>query len=325
MSDDRPGSIARAHFEIDLGRYHRDFALDFAGFLIGFAWLMQAQNGLAVAAAYALATVSLHRASIFGHDIVHHYRDARLRRFRLLWDHTVGVVAMMPAARFMRPHIVHHSPGLFRTEKDPQYLTLRRDPRLAAVVLLLAPVALPLVSVVQTLVAALGGAAGERAMERLSLRLGVDPANILEAKHRADVVARSRVYAAALAALIVFAPQALLPLYAVMVGGWLLLALRVPLEHGLEELLRRRTDWDDQMADSFTIESPLADILQPHGMKYHTAHHLYPGVPYHNLAALHAELKAAHPRYAASVISLRDAIRGPALGRAAPSVAGRPS
>ena len=142
MSDGRPGRIARSYYEIDLRRYHRDFAIDFGGFLLGFAWLLWAQSGPAIVAAYALATVSLHRAAIFGHDIVHHYRDRRLRRFRLIWDHTVGLVCVMPVVRFMRPHHVHHSPGLFRTQTDPQYLTLRHDPRLAAMVLILAGVGL---------------------------------------------------------------------------------------------------------------------------------------------------------------------------------------
>ncbi|MDF2234815.1 fatty acid desaturase [Albimonas sp. CAU 1670] len=315
MSDRRPGRIARSHYEIDLARYHRDFAIDFGGFLVGFLWLLHAQHPLAIAAAYVLATVSLHRASIFGHDIVHHFHDPRLRRFRLLWDHTVGAVCLAPVVRFKRPHQVHHSPGLFRTQIDPQYLTLRRDPRLALSVLVLAPVVMPLVGLAQALIAAFGGVRAEAAMADLFERRGLNPANVPEPAYRAQVVARSRVYVAMLAALAILAPQALLPLYAVLVGGWLLLTLRVPLEHGLEEMLDRRSDWNDQLIDSYTIESPLADLLQPHGMKYHTAHHLYPGVPYHNLARLHAELKAADPVYRESVITLWDAIRGPALGR----------
>ena len=306
----RPPRIESSFFAIDPTRYFIEFSLDFGAFILGFVWLVNAASPLAFAAAYLVSVVAIHRASIFGHDIVHRYNDPRMKPFRLVWDFTVGAVCLFPVLRFYKPHITHHRPGIYRTTKDPQYPLLRHNPVLAVLVLLVGPLAMPVWSLFQVAAAALGGVTAEAAMERLFDRHGVNTANAPERKHRAEIVSRSRVYLALPILLAVFLPKALLLLYLVLAGGWLLLAWRIPLEHNLDVLLDRRSTWDDQLIDSYTIESPFADILQPHGMKYHTAHHLYPGVPYHNLPRLHAALTAENPRYRESTISLWDAICG---------------
>lgn len=308
----RAAAIDKRHYALDMRRYFRDFAVDLSGFVLGFVWLLHAEGAISLLLAYLLAVVSIHRASIFGHDIVHRYQDPRMRSFRLLWDHTLGAITLFPVVRFYRPHLTHHRPGVFRTAADPQYLLLRHNPGFAMVVLLLAPLLLPILSLFQVIAASLGGTAAEAAIAAFLQRRRIKRANIPEARHRREIVARSRVSLALLVVLAVFEPLALPWLYLVLVGGWLLLTLRIPLEHGLEALLERSSNWHDQLFDSYTVISPLADILQPHGMKYHTAHHLYPMVPYHNLPRLHAELEAREPAYRTRTISLWDAIRGPA-------------
>lgn len=312
MPSSRPAAIDKTYYALDMRRYYRDFAVDFSGFMLGFGWLLHAEGAVSLTLAYLLAVVSIHRASIFGHDIVHHYQDPRMRNFRLLWDYSVGAITLFPVVRFYQPHLTHHSPGVFRTDGDPQYLLLRHNPGFAVVVLLLAPLLLPLWSLLQVVAASVAGTAAESAMAGLLERRGMNRANIPDARHRRDIVSRSRFSLLLLVLIGLLAPKALAWLYLVLAGGWCLLALRIPLEHGLEQLLERPSNWQDQLIDSYTIISPLADILQPHGMKYHTAHHLYPVVPYHNLARLHAELEARDPDYQARTIGLWGAIRGPA-------------
>jgi fatty acid desaturase len=322
MASSRPASIDKQLFTLDLRRYYRDFAIDLGGFVLGFVWLLHAEGVPSTALAYLLAVVSIQRASIFGHDIVHHHQDPRMRNFRLLWDHTVGAISLFPVVRFHKPHLTHHARGIFGTAADPQYLLLRHHPGFAVVVLLLAPLVLPFWSLLQVIAASLGGTAAEAAIADYLGRRGANTANIPEERHRREIVARSRFALVLLLVLGLLAPEALPWLYLVLAGGWLLLALRIPLEHGLEKLLERPSTMQDQLSDSYTIVSPLADILQPHGMKYHTAHHLYPIVPYHNLPRLHAELAAREPDYRARTISLWEAIRGPAQARPA-TVTGR--
>lgn len=310
MQEWRPPRIERSFFDLNPTRYFIDFSLDFGAFILGFVWLMHAASPLAFATAYLISVVAIHRASIFGHDIVHRYTDPRMKPFRLVWDFTVGAVCLFPVLRFYNPHLTHHRPGIYRTAEDPQYPLLRRHSGFAVLLLLVGPLVMPVWSLLQAGTAALGGVSAEAAMERIFDRHGVNMANAPKPKHRAEIVSRSRVYLVLPILLAVFLPAALLLLYLVVAGGWLLLAWRIPLEHNLDVLLDRSSTWDDQLVDSYTIETPLADILQPHGMKYHTAHHLYPGVPYHNLPRLHATLTAENARYRQSTISLWDALRG---------------
>jgi fatty acid desaturase len=311
LPKNRSPRISKSYYRIESWRYFRDFSIDFGAFSVAFLFLLNADTPGQFVVAYIVATVGLHRACVFGHDLIHHYRSPQLKAFRLVWDHTVGAVSLFPLLRFYNPHITHHTAGVFRTADDPQYPLIRGRPAFMIFALGVVPLLLPLWSALQVTGAALGGVRAEAMMERMIDRHGIRTANASRVHHRREIVRRSRVYLCLLVAFGVAVPHGLPLLYAVLAGGWILLALRVPLEHALDSTVAHRTDWHDQMIDSFTIETRLADILQPHGMKYHTAHHLYPAVPYHNLPALHAELKATYPPYRATVISLWQAIKGP--------------
>jgi fatty acid desaturase len=261
------------------------------------------------AVAYVAAVISIHRAGVFGHEVAHRYDTRNLWGFNLLWDLTLGLLILYPAARFVKPHRIHHSPGTFRTAADPQYLLLRSDRRLAVFVFVLAPVLMPLVHAFMTVSASLTGDRVEAAIERFANRHGMTTGILLPERHEKRVRWLSRYYMAGWALYVWLAPETLGLMYAVLVGGWVLTTLRIPLEHRMESLLEA-SDRRDHVLDSFTIASPFAELLQPLALKYHTAHHMYPGVPYHNLAALHRELMAESADYRASVVSFWDVVLG---------------
>jgi fatty acid desaturase len=54
----------------------------------------------------------------------------------------------------------------------------------------------------------------------------------------------------------------------------------------------RETTFVDQMLDSVVLDShsPLAVAINPIGLRYHATHHLFPSLPYHNIAAAHRRL-----------------------------------
>jgi fatty acid desaturase len=58
---------------------------------------------------------------------------------------------------------------------------------------------------------------------------------------------------------------------------------------------------EGQLLDSIDLSArdPLTLILCPVGLRYHALHHMFPGMPYHNLGAAHRrlseELPADHP------------------------------
>ena len=296
--------------------YYRDFGFYFAIFLIGMVWGVNASSPTVIVP-WLIAAAGLHRAGLFCHEIVH-IRDAALRPFRHLYTWTVALIVMVPPLRFEVPHLAHHRLGVFGTAEDPQYPLLRSNPVAMVMLLVVIPFIVPFTNLLMTLTAAAGAFRAERALDRWAMRrFGFSLSSPLSEDEQAQVSLHARVTLLLLAATIVLMPEILPFYYAVLVAGWALLTARIPLEHELERLSEvsgRR----EQMIDSFTIESPFALVVQPVGFRFHTAHHMYPGVPYHNLPALHAHLKRTVPEYRDSIISLWRAIRGPKRGAALP-------
>ncbi len=301
--------IARDYFIPRPAIYYRDFCFYLALFVVGFPWGLNASWPMVILP-WLLATFGLHRAGLFCHEIVH-IKDEKLRGFRALYTWTVALIVMVPPLRFQLPHLAHHRLGIFGTPEDPQYPLVRGNAFAMAMVLLVIPFVVPFTNLLMTVTAALGGFRVEAALDRWATeKLGFSLSSTLTSEQQAEVSRHARVTLALFIAAIIFFPAALPFYYAVLVLGWALLTARIPLEHELERLAET-SGREDQMIDSFTIESPLALIVQPVGFRFHTAHHMYPGVPYHNLPALHEELKRTIPEYRDSIISLWTAISGP--------------
>lgn len=304
------GVIDKAYFQANRALYFRDFAIAMGVFVAAFIWGIKAE-GLVVVVPYALAAAFLYRGGIFAHEIVHRERDPRMKIFYWVWQLTCGAALMLPSARFYGPHTAHHADGIFRTKDDPQYLLLRTNGRLAFFVLVGLPLLTPFYVFLQILVASIGGLALEEALDRFTRRhFNFSVSTPLEPERKTEVTWLSRYYLALFATYAYFLPGTIWFYYAVLVGGWLLTVLRIPLEHELERYAAS-SDHQDQMLDSFTVETPLAVLVQPIGFRYHTAHHMYPGVPYHNLPAVHKHLKETLPGYRNSVVSYWTVIRGP--------------
>lgn len=302
--------IDRAYFEPNPVIYFRDYLISMAVFLPSFAWGVQAGWPLVVVA-WGLASAFLARLGIFGHEISHRPGHKRMKAFYWVWHLTVGAMILIPVARFVGPHKMHHTTGIFRTKDDPQYLLVRSNGKLAVFVLMILPLVTPFYTLFQAIIASVGGIRLEEALDRFTWRaFKFSVSTPLPENRKPEVAWLSRYYLCAFAAFAYFLPQGLPFYYAVLVGAWLVVVLRIPLEHELERHAES-SDSEDQMRDSFTVETPLALLIQPIGFRYHTAHHMYPGVPYHHLPAVHEHLKATVPDYTDSVVSYRTAIRGP--------------
>ncbi len=295
--------------------YYRDFGFYLLLFLIGMIWGAQA-TWPTVILPLLLAAAGLHRAGLFCHEIVH-IKDTSLKPFQYLYTWTVALLVMVPPLRFQIPHLAHHRLGVFGTPEDPQYPLIRGNPFAMIMVLLVIPFIVPFTNLFMTFTAAAGAFGTEQAIDRWASRhFGLSLSSPLTEDQQAEVSRHARVNLLLLAAVVILIPGILPFYYAVLVAGWALLTARIPLEHELEQLVET-SGRQDQMIDSFTIESPFALIVQPVGFRFHTAHHMYPAVPYHNLPALHEHLKRTVPEYRDSIISLWSAIRGPKRGATA--------
>lgn len=306
--------IDRQYFIPRPSIYFRDFGLYFLLFVVGMVWGANASWPMIILP-WLVATFGLHRAGLFCHEIVH-IKDERMRWFRALYTWSVALIVMVPPLRFQLPHLDHHRLGVFGTTADPQYPLVRGNPFAMAMVLVVIPFIVPFTNLLMTLTAGFGAYRMEAALDRWATRkFGFSLSSTLTRDQQAEVSRHARVTLLLFLLVVIFMPGILPFYYAVLVAGWTLLTARIPLEHELERLVEK-SGRDDQMVDSFTIESPWALIVQPVGFRYHTAHHMYPAVPYHNLPALHEELKRTIPEYRDSIISLWDAIRGPKRGPA---------
>lgn len=302
--------IDRSFLESNPTTYYRDFLLATAVFSGAFVWFLVSDWPIA-AVGWAIASIFLARAGIFGHEISHRPNDRHLKGFYWVWHLTIGAVILVPVVRFAEPHLTHHKTGVFATKDDPQYLLLRNNRALLIFVIFALPVLTPLFTLFQVYIASIGGVQLEERLDRFTRRsFNFSVSMPLPDSKKKEVGWLSRYYLLVFLAQAYFFPAALLPYYAVLVGAWFIIVLRIPLEHELEKYAET-SGRSDQMRDSFTIESPLAVIIQPIGFRYHTAHHMYPGVPYHNLPALHAHLKETVPDYADSIVSYWSAICGP--------------
>lgn len=321
MTDAALQPIDKSFFEADMSIYYRDFAIPMIGFFAGFLWYLNATGAVAVIPV-VMCGFAIHRAGAFVHEITHRQRDPAMEPFRWLWNLTIGAIVLMPAARFFKPHLIHHQTGVFGTKDDPQYLELRHDPRMMAFVLFGAPFLMPVLNLVMVCTASLG-MNFEEGFERFLRKRGYTMGSDVEARYRQGVSWLSRYYLAVFAVYAASLPETLPAMYAIHVVGWTLVTLRIPLEHRMERHYPHATAARDHMLDSFTVEAPLADILQPLGLRFHTAHHLFPGVPYHKLKALHAELKGrGDVEYNRRTITFVQAVRGPKPAPVADAVPG---
>lgn len=306
--------IDKSFFRADPYTYFRDLFLCVLLFLAGFIGAAHTTGGVYIAC-YIVCVIGLHRAGVFGHELTHRPNDKTMRPFYWFWNMTIGCMIMVPSARFFQPHKIHHKNGTFRTKEDPQYLLVRSDAKIAFFVLIVLPFITPLFGLFQTIVASIGGMKLEDAIDKFSReKLNFSTGTPIPEKMREEVVWLSRLSFLYFCGLALFLPQFMVFYYAVLVGAWFLIVLRIPLEHELEKCAES-SDQADQMYDSFSVETPFAAIIQPIGFRFHTAHHMYPGVPYHNLPGLHQHLKATVPGYSNSIVSYWDLIKGPGYQR----------
>lgn len=301
--------IDKKYYEANLAIYFADLLGSLAILVVAFLVCLYTPWPLVIVP-YLIACIYLYRAAAFIHELTHQSRNPRMRPFHVLWNLTAGAAGLVAGVRFFNPHLTHHKTGIFGTKEDPQYPLLRQNRVFMVFGMLILPFFLPLLSLVQVVTSSLNYFGMDEALERYLVSKGYCTGGVLPQAYRRDTVIYGRYYLVLFGLCVWYVPQLLPLIYAIQVGAWMLTSWRVPLEHALRDL-KESSVQADQMADSYTVENPISMLLQPLGLRFHTAHHMYPGVPYHNLRTLHEELKRTVPGYADQVIPLWGAIQGP--------------
>lgn len=259
-------------------------------------------------ATFAVQCACYFRAVMFVHEIVH-LPQRRFRAFRVVWNLLCGIPFLVPAFTY-ESHLDHHRRKLFGTEHDGEYLPLvRLSPWCLALYLSQCLWVAPLAILRFGLLTPLTWFSSRLRdlIHRRASSLVMDPSYVrplpTNSERRQIRVQEVGCFLFLMGCAIV--PQFVLgrPLVVLLVHGYLTSVVLIFL-NTLRTLATHRYASDgreesflDQMLDSVTLDndSPLVILINPVGLRYHSTHHLFPSLPYHNIRAAHKRLLAHLP------------------------------
>src|SRR5690606_21348527 len=257
--------------------------------------------------AFIVGGLALFRAGSFIHEIVHMGQGV-MTRFKVMWNLCCGIPMLMPSFLY-ECHIDHHAVPHYGTGRDGEYLPLGRGPVGRIFSYLFQIAVLPGLAFFRffllTPISFLHPKLRRWVLENASSYV-MNPEYKRELQpgqpHRwwawADIACCLRAWAMFLApilGMVPFSRWGCLYLIAMYVIGlnW---TRNLVAHHYRNE--GEPMSHEEQLTDSINITGhPLwTELLFPLGLRYHALHHLFPGVPYHNLGKAHRRLVAELPQ-----------------------------
>lgn len=262
---------------------------------------------LAQALWIAVAVLAFYRALFFVHEIVH-FRREKFRAFRFVWNALCGSMFFLPEFTY-QIHGSHHSIVTFSTADDPEYVPLAfQKPVQLLAPFLIFPLA-PILMMVRFLVAApiswIVGGKFRAWLLGFASSLKMNPQ--FEWKNITNEDRRMAVWQefGCLVWWTVFltvglntaGPRLLVQWYVVFYLILTVNHVRAMVAHRYTNQRGEKVGYDDQLLDSVTITgfSPVAVLLAPVGLRYHSLHHMFPSLPYHALGKAHVRLLEVLP------------------------------
>ncbi len=286
--------------------YWTDLLLTLAiGYTAAAVYLSAAPFSLLQVTALLVSGFALFRAGSYVHEITH-MNNGEMLGFRVGWNLLCGIPMVMPS-HFYENHIDHHKSQHYGTQLDGEYLPLALGP-ISKILLFFAQV--PLLPAY------------------IALRLLLSPISFLHPRlrnwtlvhassyvinYRHRLTIRPNAPRRAWAALEIACCLRLGVMFGVVLVGMFpwsrlvamyVLAMFVLGLNYIRNLVAHRYANDgqpmnraEQLTDSITIGSRgfLTELFFPLSLRYHALHHLFPGIPYHNLGEAHWRLMARLP------------------------------
>jgi fatty acid desaturase len=308
---DSPGKVRRVLddrlFRVRPAIYWADF-----GTSISIAW---AAFWMAAARSYSpwtafwliISSLAFYRGLFFIHELSH-IRGEKMRSFRWAWNALCGMVFFLPDITYAI-HSAHHLTATYSTRDDPEYLPLRyQKPLQIAAPFILFPF-VPWLLMTRFLLAApvswiIRGRFRDwllRSATSLKMNPRFEWNNVTAADRRTVAIEEAGClfwWTLFLAlTLVTRTPRILVIWYLVTYLLLTLNHLRAIVAHGYINRSGERVTYEEQLLDSISITgfSPLASLLAPVGLRYHSLHHMFPTLPYHAMPAAHRQLVEALP------------------------------
>jgi fatty acid desaturase len=286
--------------------------LDFLGSAICF------YGGFAIAAivplrtplgllAVAVSVLGLYRAVIFIHELAH-FPPGRMPGFRIVWNLVCGCPLLAPDFLY-GSHIDHHRRNAYGTSSDGEYSPWGSPGHRAAILFFLVssflgpPVAVlrfGLLSPLSWVSPKLRDWVATNASSLVvDMRYQRAPPSRAESRMWRLQEAGAFAYLCAAAtglATNLIAVELLAQLYLTLSAALFLNALRTLAAHRYRSAGGPLTA-TGQFLDSLNYprSSWIGPLWAPVGLRFHALHHLFPGIPYHNLAAAHARISRLLP------------------------------
>jgi fatty acid desaturase len=249
-----------------------------------------------------VAGFALFRLGSFIHEIVH-FRQGEMTAFSIAWNLLAGVPMLMPSS-FYENHIDHHNNQHYGTRNDGEYLPLGAGPFRQVLWYFLQALLLPILVIFRFLFLAPLSCIhpGFRAWvrERFSsyaMNYSYRRAAVKEKTPTFWLLMEIACFFRAWLIFVLIAigfnePHHLVLLYVLAVVVLGLNYVRNLTAHryrGHGEAMSH----EEQLLDSVNVTGGwFTELIFPLSLRYHALHHLFPHLPYHNLAAAHRRLVA---------------------------------
>ncbi len=288
--------------------YWADFLLSTLGGMIAFGLVRRvlAPFSIQQGIAFVICGLCFYRAVLFTHELTH-IRDGSFRWFRIVWNLLCGIPFLMPSFMYYT-HVDHHMRKHFGTKHDGEYLPLATNAPWHIVVYMGQPFVIPIIAVVRFLILApisWVSPAFRDFVHRRASSMVMDPTYIRPLPTRKVLrifrlqEALCFLWTASIAGLLIAKIVPIGFLIVAYMTSVMILFLNSLRTLGAHRYVSdgREMNFVDQLLDSINYPRRpfIASLWAPVGLRFHALHHLFPSLPYHNLAKAHARLTAELP------------------------------